>query len=376
MPPKTSLQDTLEASSGRFMFSGWSNLNQAKGQKHVSDVIVELAGTQWVAEVYPSGTNNSKEGFVAIFATCRKGGGVGPRAQVSFRVLDYKETVHASLSLPERTFKLDEAWGFPSAFQRSLIDAVAKTTSMDRVVFTIDVVVTWASRKNGLQNLSARIGALWATGELSDVTLRVGCSELRAHRLVLSTSPVFARMLDPESPMIESVSGIITIEDSDLATMRRLCHFLYTGTLGSTDEAANVWGDHAALLALLRAAMKYQIDALARLVAEGIEATFTVQNVAECLMVSREYITPLPQMKVACLEFAIENLPAVQQTDGWARLKKDTTAAAEIMSEIIQVKFPPTPKPGEQANSTDARTPSGSGLSAVRSRSTLSQAQP
>jgi hypothetical protein len=173
-------------------------------------------------------------------------------------------------------------------------------------------------------DLIADFRHLWTSGHLSDVSLKVQGEEVRAHKLILAArSPVFERMF--ATSMVESTTGIVQIEDMSGLAVRRLCEFMYTGSI----EHKDVWKDINAVQELLHAAMKYEVRGLMCACASVAQGQITVANVVDWLVVASRAQAHVKTLKFRCIQFILKNLPEVQSTPGWGELMQNQALLAE-----------------------------------------------
>lgn len=97
-----------------------------------------------------------------------------------------------------------------------------------------------------LPSLGKELGSLLASGRGADVTLLCHGESVPAHRLLLSLrSPVFAALLDDESPLrCRDLSAVPVPDEVQPEALRALCEFLYTDEepeLSTSEEARARW---------------------------------------------------------------------------------------------------------------------------------------
>jgi speckle-type POZ protein len=92
---------------------------------------------------------------------------------------------------------------------------------------------------------------LFESGAFADITIKSEDKEINVHKLVLSKSEVFAKMLSGETKEIQS--AVIKIEDISHEVLVEMCRFLYCDEVPKMESLA---------LELMVAADKYMIDDL------------------------------------------------------------------------------------------------------------------
>lgn len=190
-------------------------------------------------------------------------------------------------------------------------------------------------------SLGVQFSTLLDAESFSDVTLKVGGCEIRAHRFVLAArSPVFKTLLS--SGMVEQQTRTIEIKDLQPATVRHMVRFMYTGKLDAAFER------DCDPLGLFEAAHRYDIAALEELCIALITEKLDVQSVAKYLMAFDQM--GFDRIRKRCLTFICKsqyNIAQVQATAAFAELtRKRPQLLADILAEVV----PPAKRPhfGEQ----------------------------
>ena len=109
----------------------------------------------------------------------------------------------------------------------------------DSVVFKVEIVVfgeleatsfppvSTVNSNTLLPSLSRCLKQLLTSGEVADIFINIGTTQLAAHRCILcARSPVFNAMLTYD--MDERRTGTISIDDVDLTVMQECLTFMYT----------------------------------------------------------------------------------------------------------------------------------------------------
>lgn len=183
----------------------------------------------------------------------------------------------------------------------------------------------------GQQEVCESLQALLASGNMADVTIKVGDERIQAHSVILSArSPFFAGMFN--SPMRESKDREVNMEDLGAPAMHALLHYMYTGNVQKgvmeNDDQCN---------ALLMAAHRCAVPGLTQRCVQALASRLEVETVADRLQ--RAELIGCPIFKGQCLEFLQTRLPEVQATEGYARLVDQRPA---LLKDIIEVMHPPT----------------------------------
>jgi speckle-type POZ protein len=113
---------------------------------------------------------------------------------------------------------------------------------------------------------------LFASAKLADVTIKSKSSEFGVHKLILSRSEVFERMLSGTTK--EAQSGVIHIKDIEHDVLVEMCRFLYYDEIPKLQTLA---------LKLLIAADKYMISDLAAKCCQYLMTNITANNFLDIL---------------------------------------------------------------------------------------------
>jgi len=198
--------------------------------------------------------------------------------------------------------------------------------------------------------LELDFGALLDSGDMADVTFRVGSEQIAAHRLVLATrSPVFKAMLaqhwsaQPGAAASSSSSSsssssegggaaaaaavtAIEVEDVEPAVFRQLLRWLYTGRC--EEGAVDAMADH-----LFEAAAKFGVADLQALASRTMLAALNAEKLCDYFALAHAHDDE--ELKAACADLITEDMSAVVRTEGWARLEAERPQlAAELVKSM------------------------------------------
>lgn len=358
MPPGKVREATLcvrrETGVGRFRIAGFSLLLQKQKEKESirSGPIIDIGGAKWDIEIWPAGDKNSREGYVRAAVCCTS---AKKRLTASYTISVLNQAGEVGLTKEDvaQEFCEKTGWGWSDYISKArLLDPQNGFVSDDVVIFQASVTVLSDPILTGVAlavsdgvvhcgcdpevsaSLAYDLAALFSSGRRTDVVLRVGEEEVRAHGQVLAArSPVFDRML--ATGMVEASTGVVRITDISMQVLRWLCEFMYTDAV--RDE--EVWSDDALLGELMRAAAKYDVPGLVRLCAAKAASRVRVANAAEWLMLAAQL--KAEPLKQHCLQVVTSNLSEVQGTDGWQRLMQNKQLFAELGPELFQLLSPP-----------------------------------
>jgi hypothetical protein len=113
----------------------------------------------------------------------------------------------------------------------------------------------------------AHLKDLFLSGKHADATIRASGKEFKVHKIVLSRSEVFERMLSGEAK--EAQSGVITIKDIKHEVLEDFLLFLYC------DETPNI-KEYA--VELMLAADKYMVKDLVKRCAQYLMININTEN--------------------------------------------------------------------------------------------------
>ena len=192
--------------------------------------------------------------------------------------------------------------------------------------------------------LELDFGALLGSGDMADVTFRVGDEQIAAHRVIVATrSPVFKAMLaqhwsaQPGAAASSSSSSssssegggaasAIEVEDVEPAVFKQLLRWLYTGRC--EEGAIDAMADH-----LFMAAAKFGVADLQALASRTMLAALDAEKLCDYFALAHAHDDE--ELKAACAALMVEDMATVVQTEGWARLNKERPRLAGKLMESI-----------------------------------------
>lgn len=182
-------------------------------------------------------------------------------------------------------------------------------------------------------DLARDLGMLYCSENQSDVTLVIGDTRLPAHSAILAArSKVFAAML--KSPMRESITKEVVLEDVDVDIMREMLRFLYTGGV-----EPQVLEEDSGTMALLQAAHHFEVPLLEECCAQVVGARLQVETAAEVLQAA-DSMNCL-SLRDTCLAFVAAHVAEVQTTDGFRHLAESRPS---LMLDLVAAIVPPLKK--------------------------------
>lgn len=243
------------------------------------------------------------------------------------------------------------------------------------ILCQIDVFETkcWSSKLTELNwdiplsRLADDLGHLYESKEMSDLTIHVNGTDLRAHKIILAARcPVFKKMFNVD--MKENNLNRVEVLDVEPEVFDEMLRFIYTGR-SSLEEVKGEKSDKIAAdktvnestaptvedqnknkeqedhhqveeitatnkqhlaAELLKACEKYQLDRLKWICQKALYESVTADSVAEIIILADLYNATL--LKWRAIRFANVNIDKVVKTDGWKRLAQQKP---NLLSEIL-----------------------------------------
>merc|ERR1719446_715305 len=134
--------------------------------------------------------------------------------------------------------------------------------------------------------------------------------------------------------MKEKDEKVVTITDSDPATVRSMLKFMYKG------ERPAHSAEDSEIASLLQAAHKYQIPALVDMCVSILVTRLTASNAVQLLELAD--LVGLDSMKRKCLAFVTassDTMATVQATESYRGLAKKRP---HLLADIISTALPPS----------------------------------
>lgn len=183
-----------------------------------------------------------------------------------------------------------------------------------------------------LKEMGLHFLRLFETETLCDVELEVGDERLKAHSVVLAArSPVFAAMWS--SCMKEGLHKTVKIEGLDVAAVRNILRFMYSGQLEQ-----GLGGDES-MLRTLEGADRYQIQSLVNLCERSLAANMSLDNVIPLLQAAD--LAGIPGLRKRCIDFIVSSstvLAEVKQQESFANLTlRNPQLTVDIMEAMAAV---------------------------------------
>merc|ERR1712232_961652 len=156
-------------------------------------------------------------------------------------------------------------------------------------------------------------------------------TRLNAHSQILAArSSVFAMMLS--TPMREGTEKEIDLQDLDIETVTAMITYFYTGAV----DPAELWEDDDAVVALLRAAHRFDVTDLSSRCSQVLCDRLTVANVLERFRMAD--MLSCTALRTRCLDYIREKMAEVQVLEEYAAWG---TRHPALLMEIIAAISPP-----------------------------------
>ena len=174
-------------------------------------------------------------------------------------------------------------------------------------------------------NIRNELHILYKEATFTDVTIKCGGREFKAHKVILvSQSPVFRKMFEVD--MKEKQNSIIEISDISPIVMSDLLDYVNTGNAPHLSSLAKE---------LLHVAIKYQLSRLLFMCEKELRKQLEVENVVEVCILATLYNTV--ELKAACFRFIQCHSSEVVGTTGWQHLKDNVDQHSPLLIEILEV---------------------------------------
>jgi len=316
----------------------------------------DLAGHAWKLKVYPNGEDPGNEGHVSAYLTLQDSS--VPRPVVTKFILSPLKAHESPVSVPitfldSPNVKVDVfrnsgvGRGQPKfMLRRDALDPAKRYLAKGIFSLQLELRVfqeafetvefpgsTPESPATPRGTVQSALRAVLASGDSTDVEMRVGDRVLRAHKLLLSArSAVFKAML--EGGMREGLSKVIELPDVDPDSAQAMLEFMYSddcAALDSPDGACH----------LLKLAHRFGVNDLARSCLERLQADLTGEHAVERFMLADEL--GLDSLRAACTQYLAVpgHLAEAQSSEPWERLVE---RRPHLAAEVLRAVVPPSPR--------------------------------
>eukprot|EP00271_Cylindrocystis_brebissonii_P016092 TRINITY_DN39292_c0_g1_i1.p1 TRINITY_DN39292_c0_g1~~TRINITY_DN39292_c0_g1_i1.p1 ORF type:complete len:548 (+),score=74.80 TRINITY_DN39292_c0_g1_i1:161-1645(+) len=370
--------------SHHFTINGYSLAKGMGVGKYMASESFTVGGYQWAIYFYPDGKNSEDNSqYVSVFIALASEG-TDVRALFELTLLDqsgknkHKVHSHFDRALESGPYTLKyrgSMWGYKRFFRRGVLESsdYLKNDTLS-ITCTVGVVVqsTQGPKPFSIHvpppDMGEHLGALFDSGDGTDVKFEVEDEVFEAHKMILAArSPVFKAQLF--GPMRERSSENLVVEDIQAPVFKAMLYFIYrdalppstevTGSsssgLGSsaTTSSTTIMAQH-----LLAAADRYALDRLRLMCEAKLCEDVSVNTVATTLALAEQHHAN--QLKSVCLKFAATNLKAVMATDGFDYLRESCPSLqAELLKTVAGANTDDVSSEGIGGGNMTANTTAG-----------------
>ncbi|CAM8966591.1 unnamed protein product [Rhodiola kirilowii] len=337
-----SLTQTVNGSH-KFLIQGYSLAKGFGVGRHLASDNFSVGGYEWAIYFYPDGKNpEDNSAYVSVFIALASEG-TDVRALFELTLVDqsgkgkHKVHSHFERSLESGPYTLKyrgSMWGYKRFFKRTALETsdFLKDDCL-KINCTVGVVVsaTECLRTRSIQvpesDIGAQLGMLLESEESADITIKVGKETFHAHKLVLAArSPLLRSKIFSG---LEEAKQETIIDDLEPNVFKAILHYIYRDTL-IEDAEVDASDSSSPLLPipnsftvrLLTAADSYGLDRLKLMCEARLCKDISVPSVCRILTIADQ--CHAAKLKAVCLRYAVENLAAVMQTEGFKNLKENS----------------------------------------------------
>ncbi|KAG8188112.1 hypothetical protein JTE90_029040 [Oedothorax gibbosus] len=196
-------------------------------------------------------------------------------------------------------------------------DSPASNTQARSSTHSEDMTRDWAVDFRTLLN----------TGLHSDVVLKIGEQQIKAHRAILAArSPAFRAMFEHDT--LEKNNNEVVITDLSMESMTDFLKFLYTGEIADLSAQE--------LLALLVAADKYNIPKLKKQCSSALCPLITNEIALNVLVLSNLHCDE--DLKNAAVQVVLDNAMEVMRSPEWLTFLKEYPEIANVIILNLAMK--------------------------------------
>ncbi|OEL18107.1 BTB/POZ and MATH domain-containing protein 1 [Dichanthelium oligosanthes] len=345
--PTTVSTCMVDTEQGKHVFEIF-DYSQHRGMgtgEYIRSGIFSVGGYDWDIRFYPDGLDEVRKDYISVYLELQSKD-TKVRASCDLMLVDQKTNLSTSVRKTElRKFDSSNATRFAPQdamfMKRSKFEA---SMYLHEDHLTIQCIVTvkkdphvsktelFREIEVSPSNITAQLGNLLDSKEVTDVTFSVGGETFAAHRILLATrSPVFKAQL--YGSMREAKEQLVIVEDMQPAVFRALLRFIYTDSLPDMDDLEGD-ANSEMIKHLLVAADRYAVDRL-NLVCQSILCkNLDVETVSATLALA--YKHNCDTLKDICLEFITSPnvMDAVVATEGFKNLK--ATCPSAIVDAFVK----------------------------------------
>nr|XP_039263988.1 kelch-like protein 12 [Styela clava] len=149
--------------------------------------------------------------------------------------------------------------------------------------------------KDHAYEILSQLDSMRKANEHCDLTIKVGCKEIRVHRVVMSAASVYFHSILAHDN-IETRTGVIEMKNADLESVTKCVDFIYSGQVLITDENYDQ---------LMKVAHMLQLEKLCNKIATFLEGKTTLEEFLTINTFAR--IFDCKRLILKCNEFTSKN---------------------------------------------------------------------
>jgi len=307
---------------------------------------VTVAGlvTHWELRVYPNGYDDENANFLGIFVKHKEGNAYRYLIKSVIQLLDGEGVKSVPVDLPGKVLSSKQMHGTKKYIERDALLANSQLYSEDSITFLLEAEICQPGTRTSVVetepqgSLGVALGSpplspgslqerhsgdmlkLLNSGQLADIKILVGGTEIEAHRNILAArSPVFAAMFSHN--MAEQNNKEVTITDLSAPVVRALLEYIYCGKYSESEHTPS----------LLEAADKYDLPELKAACESSLARDLGLGNCLQLIVLADAHSAQ--GLRAAALQFIVRNLTKIVSDAGW---QVHLAGHSHIMASIIQ----------------------------------------
>uniref|UniRef100_A0A0K0F522 Speckle-type POZ protein (inferred by orthology to a human protein) n=1 Tax=Strongyloides venezuelensis TaxID=75913 RepID=A0A0K0F522_STRVS len=275
---------------------------------------------KWYLQIYPKGSRDIDKDYISLYLQLEEIENVDVATMWNFYVLNQEGEKEYAIFSNTVFNKTNKSYGYLKFFNRNLLlNSNNKVLINDTLLLGCSVFYFSGSKntfststicniRGHLNTLLNDFSNLFESSKFSDCIIKVGDSEIDAHRCILSDrSEVFDLILTEKKN--ECASNIIEIYDFSPEVVKEMIKYLYTGKLPNTDEMA---------CEMLAIGDKYKLKELKLAAEESLIRSLNIENVCDYIVKSDLYSAET--LKEWCLRFISLNHKILAKSEEWKKV--------------------------------------------------------
>lgn len=340
-----------------FKLRGVSALPHGVGERIMTPRF-ELFGRGWCVQINLGGETQESAGFVSLFLRPDPPADSAVAIHLGFAIFAGPSAEPDSLVWSEQTTPIVRSgWGWSKTILRevlvrrcseddvALIRLTIRAPDRSPVSFRYDTLDT-PPQSTVLRDLAS----LLESGAGSDVVIRCGSTDFRAHRWMLCARSSVMKAMFAENRFKEgspaSSSEPVVVKDIEPDTMRQLLSYLYSGSVASSVASFGQW------VSLLFASDRFDVKDLFALAEHRIARLLTSKNAVECLAIASR-LPSATRLKNSTLDFLSRTRVTVEELR-----KLDSELLVELLQRNTRIVTPSDQQRQKQKQAASASAPS------------------